>query len=246
MGMAVVNEQQASNTRSLPLQPKLRLLLEQAATAAGIDEVFVYSGGQPPYPGRPRIGSTRHDDGWAADLRLIVGGRPLRFSNAAAEQRILAFVEEAAALGANGMGAAVDYMGDREFHVGFGETPADRRRLVWGKDGRSANAPAWLRRAAQAGWARAAGAVNPASAVVSEALRSPGSYTVIAREGLRLRGGPGLDFEKLSTIPVGTTLLVIEFADAAQAWAKVDLHFDGLADGFVYAPFLEATADSPA
>jgi hypothetical protein len=61
-------------------------------------------------------------------------------------------VRSAAANGATGIGAGERYMGKTTIHVGFGTTPEDRSKLVWGAEGRSANAPNWLRRAAQEGW----------------------------------------------------------------------------------------------
>lgn len=245
--MAIVQERQGTTTRRLPIQPALRDLLEEAAASAGVEEVHVHSGGQPPYPGKPRTGSTRHDNGGAADLKLLVAGKRLRFSDQVADPRIEAFVEAAARLGATGIGAGLAYMGPESLHIGYGRSPQDKEKLVWGVDGRSANAPGWLRAAANAGWATASVAAfsSPGAAASSPSSPdAPASYTVIARDGLRLRGGPGLDFEKLMTIKAGTELVAISFAGPGHEWAKVDLDGDGLADGYVYAAFLAPAGDA--
>lgn len=239
--MAIVSEKQGSSTRNWPIQPSLSQLLEKAATAAGIDEVRVYSGGQPPYPGKPRVGSTRHDLGWAADLQLLVDGKRVRFSDTKADPKIMVFVEAAAALGANGIGAGVDYMGPESLHVGFGTSPSDKRQLVWGAKGHSANAPDWLRVAAAAGWSKMAPAAKAKAA--QDAAPLPAPYVTVARDGLRLRGGPGLEFDAIATLRVGTQLTVVEFVSEKLLWAKVDLESDGLVDGFVYAAYLELAGD---
>lgn len=129
----------------------LHEILYRAAEVAGIDTVRVTSGGQPGSTGR-RTGSTRHDLGRAADLMLFIGGRVLRFTDDSAPDAVTTFVTASAARGATGIGAGVDYMGDATLHVGFGRTSEDTTTLVWGAGGRSANAPGWLRRAAQSGW----------------------------------------------------------------------------------------------
>src|SRR5690606_19385261 len=96
-------------------------------------------------PGK-RTGSTRHDLGNAADLQLLKGGRALDFTNPADRETVIRFVTAAAAHGATGIGAGVDYMGPKTLHVGFGA------KSVWGAHGKAANAPAWLKEAVFAGW----------------------------------------------------------------------------------------------
>lgn len=141
----------AAKTRSLPISPELEKVLKAAGQAAGIDSIIVTSGGQPP-TGKQREGSTRHDFGRAADLYLVVAGHKLRFSNRKADERLRRFVVAAAAHGANGIGAGVNYMGDYKLHIGFGRDRRDKQQLVWGARGRSVNAPQWLRDAAVEGW----------------------------------------------------------------------------------------------
>lgn len=147
--------------RDRPIVPELEAILDQAARAAGVDRVVVGSGGQPGTTGK-RKGSTRHDGGRAADFKLYQGGKVLAFTDAAAPPAVIRFITECARLGANGIGASVLYMGPETFHVGFGLTPADRNRVVWGgAAANSAGAPKWLRDACTVGWSGPAAAPMP-------------------------------------------------------------------------------------
>lgn len=240
-GMPQVVEETKNSIRNLPIQPKLRSLLEKAAEVAGVDTVLVTSGGQPPYPGKPRIGSTRHDNGWAADLKLIRNGQVVSFTDEAERAVFEAFVAAAAAHGATGIGAGVDYMGPDTIHVGFGTSPTDHSKVVWGAGGKAATAPAWLRAAAQKGWSGAVSTTATSVAPVTSGAR--GSYIVVARDGLRLRGGPGVEFGVITTLKEGTVLTVLDLHGAGNAWARVDLEGDGLVDGFVFSAFLEPAGD---
>ncbi|MDI4239146.1 SH3 domain-containing protein [Bradyrhizobium sp. Arg237L] len=65
-----------------------------------------------------------------------------------------------------------------------------------------------------------------------------GRYVVIARGGLKLRGGPGTNFDSDKTLPAGTELNVIEVDSHDPSWVRVDLEADGLFDGYVFASFL--------
>jgi hypothetical protein len=67
---------------------------------------------------------------------------------------------------------------------------------------------------------------------------APGRYVVLARGGLRLRGGPGTNFDSERTLPVGTELNVVGASSQDPSWAHVDLEADGLLDGYVFASFL--------
>lgn len=124
--------------RNMPVMQKLAQIYEQAANKAGIDAVRVVSGGQEA-TGSHRTGSHRHDLGGAGDIQLLKGGRALDFTNKDDLPVIENFLRESSGLGARGVGAGTDYMGNTTFHVGFG-SPS-----VWGAGGRSANAPQWLR-----------------------------------------------------------------------------------------------------
>jgi hypothetical protein len=68
-------------------------------------------------------------------------------------------------------------------------------------------------------------------------VATPGDdrYTVIASGGLRVRSGPGSDFEVLGLLGFGTIVRVMA---RHGDWAMVDASGDGGADGFVHASFL--------
>lgn len=224
----------AGKIRDMPISPELEDILDRAAAAAGIDRVWVYSGGQPGSHGR-RTGSTRHEHGRAADLQLFVGGAALKFTNASAPAPVRSFITECARLGATGIGAATDYMGPHGIHVGFGLTPEDHTRIVWGKEGRSANAPEWLRAAAGAGWNKAAPRPAP---VVPQQERMLGLHEVTSRSGLNRRNGPGSEFDTNFVLPVGGVVNVIAYHEPQRVWALVDSIGDGSVDGYVFADFL--------
>jgi hypothetical protein len=59
--------------------------------------------------------------------------------------------------------------------------------------------------------------------------------TVTARPGLRLRAGPGTEFDIIQMIPFGTRLRAIK---TVGDWTMVDLGGDGASDGFVNSHFL--------
>jgi hypothetical protein len=224
----------AAAIRNKPITSELRQVLDTAAGAAGVDTIQITSGGQDALgEGTRRTGSTRHDRGRAADLQLVVGGTTLSFSDQSAHPTVLAFVKAAAAAGATGIGAGVGYMGSRTIHVGFGRSVGDRQKLTWGAQGASANAPRWLREAAAAGWASPIALAGPAPS-----LLAPGRYSVNARGGLKLRGGPGTNFGSERTLPAGTELNVVDTSTQDPAWVRVDLEGDGLLDGYVFAAFL--------
>jgi hypothetical protein len=163
--MATIDESAltAAKIRDMPISAALRRVLLTAAQEAGVDVVRITSGGQPGSRGQ-RIGSHRHDGGNAADLELFARGRTLDFTRAADLDTICRFVASAAACGATGIGAGVNYMGPTRLHVGFGNGPQDTIQVVWGEGGAAANAPDWLRNAAQLGWNYSAGAPFPEGA----------------------------------------------------------------------------------
>jgi len=65
---------------------------------------------------------------------------------------------------------------------------------------------------------------------------------VIARSGLRLRSGPGSDFDVISVLAEGAIVNVLQ---NTNGWTLVDLQNDGIADGFVYNLYLSDLADRP-
>lgn len=60
---------------------------------------------------------------------------------------------------------------------------------------------------------------------------------VMAKAGLRLRAGPGTDFDVITNLAFGTPVSVVSrFGD----WSMVDLGADGGGDGFVHSAFLKS------
>jgi hypothetical protein len=141
-------------TRDLPISDKLADVLQGAAVNANVDNVLVYSGGQCALGTcKKRTGSTRHDLGNAADLRIRKDGKWLDFRDNEDRNVFAAFARACARNGATGIGGGTDYMGPLALHIGFG------KKAVWGANGASANAPVWLKKAVIAGWADASGGV---------------------------------------------------------------------------------------
>lgn len=232
--MARLSEDTKGKIRDLPIQDSLKALLIEAATRSGIDLVRVTSGGQAAKgtPGK-RTGSTRHDLGRAADLSLSIGDRTLSFVRPSDLPFFRTFVTEACALGATGIGAGIDYMGPVTIHVGYGEA------AFWGRDGKAAFAPGWLKEAVLAGRDRPAGSA-PQQAVIdapAQPVTPAVEYIVVARSGLNLRGGPGRDYPAIAAVPAGTHFWSASDS-ASSEWVQVDLDNDGLLDGFVARAYL--------
>lgn len=146
-------------TRNLPLDSRLvdafQFLPELGLT------MEVFSGGQPGKgSGLPRVGSTRHDHGNAADVFFSKNGRRLDWANPQDQPLFRDIVQRAHAAGVTGFGAGPGYMQEGSMHVGFGNPG------VWGAGGRGANAPDWLRAAfdgSPAGRAAAIAGATPQS-----------------------------------------------------------------------------------
>ncbi|MCX5512000.1 hypothetical protein C3941_08005 [Kaistia algarum] len=64
---------------------------------------------------------------------------------------------------------------------------------------------------------------------------NPPALHVNARSGLRLRAGPGVEFDSARTLAIGTTVFPLR---QVGGWTQVDLEGDGVADGFVSSAFL--------
>ena len=140
-GKIYEDQMREAEVRRLPISQQLRSVLERAASEAGVD-VRVKSGGQPAAgSGGKRIGSTRHDEGNAADLDLYIGNRRLSPNNPEDLAAFKKFVATARAAGATGIGAGEGYMAPdaSRIHVGFG------KEATWGAGGKSANAADWLK-----------------------------------------------------------------------------------------------------
>jgi hypothetical protein len=63
------------------------------------------------------------------------------------------------------------------------------------------------------------------------------SMRVIARSGLRLRSGPGVEFDPIGLMPFGT---VVRVAGRTGDWVMVDKNGDGAGDGFCLGAFLQS------
>ena len=61
------------------------------------------------------------------------------------------------------------------------------------------------------------------------------TFEVNASNGLRLRGGPGTNFDILDVLPSGAKVTVLA---SSGDWAQVDAHGHGKADGYVFAAYL--------
>lgn len=141
-GRVVMRNQRA--TRNKPIQQRLTQILQAGANAAGVD-VVVFSGGQDAKgtPNARRTGSTRHDNGRAADVWLYDGGTQLRADRS--NPKVNAFISGCVRAGALGMGAGPGYMGGVGIHVDIAS------QMTWGQSGRNANTPGWLTTAYNAG-----------------------------------------------------------------------------------------------
>jgi hypothetical protein len=137
--------------RNQPVASDLRSILQTAGFNSGVN-VSIRSGGQPDISSgnSNRTGSTRHDNGHAADVALFSNGRRLSLDNAADVPIIQTFVSEAKKAGATGFGAGNGYMGNNTFHIDNASKYGQGSAGYWGgqlDNGtyRSRNAPRWLR-----------------------------------------------------------------------------------------------------
>lgn len=148
----IFEEQANAPIRKGEITDELHAQLQYAARKNGVD-VHIFSGGQPSKEevaahGGKRKGSPRHDHGNSADIYLTKDGRKLDMTKKEDREIMKSFFKDAVAAGANGIGAAVDYMGKNGMHVGGGST------LAWGKGGLSANAQGWVKEALSEGLAQ--------------------------------------------------------------------------------------------
>lgn len=79
--------------------------------------------------------------------------------------------------------------------------------------------------------------VDPNAAAASLPVAIKFTHQVIARDGLALRAGPGLDFPVIRQLALGTQVNIIK---TEGQWALIDEAGDGAAEGYVFASFLEA------
>lgn len=65
---------------------------------------------------------------------------------------------------------------------------------------------------------------------------------VIARSGLRMRAGPGTEFDRVRLLPFGAVVTALK---TVGDWTMIDLEGDGAADGFASTAFLEEAGGGP-
>lgn len=100
----------------------------------------VFSGGQENNTTHG-TGSPRHNHGNSADVFFYKDGRRLDGKNPQDLPVFQEIVSRGKAAGLTGFGAGQGYMQPGSMHIGYGNA------AVWGKDGKGANAPGWLRQA---------------------------------------------------------------------------------------------------
>ena len=105
-----------NRTRNKAINPKLMGILQSASAATGL-RVVIFSGGQDPKGrGSRRTGSTRHDNGNAADVYLYdKEGKQL--NTRGDDPRVVNFVAACKRAGARGLGAHPGYMNGTGLHV---------------------------------------------------------------------------------------------------------------------------------
>ena len=137
----------AGKTRNQPIQPKLARKLEKASADSGY-KIVVFSGGQDVKGtlNARRTGSTRHDNGYAADIRVYDGGTRLSSENTSHHDRLAKFAKLLKSLGMESFGSGPGYM-DGNHHVDIAISAGQGTAPTWGAGGRSANTPSWLKAA---------------------------------------------------------------------------------------------------
>ena len=133
--------------RNKPIQPKLAKILQSVSAKSGY-KIVVYSGGQDPKgtPNARRTGSTRHDNGYAADIRVFDGSTRLSAENSSTFDRLSKFVKLLQSEGIESVGAGPGYM-TGNLHVDIAASVGQGPSTTWGAGGRGANTPSWLKQA---------------------------------------------------------------------------------------------------
>ena len=134
----------AGKIRNQPIQPKLAKILEQASAAFDY-KIVVFSGGQDTRgEGTRRTGSTRHDRGYAADIRVYDGSKRLSSEVRDHHPALSIFARKLKQLGMESFGSGPGYMGGNH-HVDIAISAGQGVATTWGAGGRSANTPNWLK-----------------------------------------------------------------------------------------------------
>jgi hypothetical protein len=139
-----ITEDHAGKIRSQPLDARLKSVISRALTGTGLNW-YSTSGGQPPAPGGPRTGSTRHDNGRASDGDFKdISGRTLNADNLTDRRRIANALSRLKAAGILGVGwdsattGKGHYMGSQRFHLDIA------RPGTWGHTHSSNSAAEWV------------------------------------------------------------------------------------------------------
>ena len=136
--------------RNKPLQPKLARIIQNVSAKSGY-KIVVYSAGQVSkadggVDGVNRTGSTRHDNGYAADIRVFDGSTRLSAENSSTFDRLSKFVKLLQSEGIESVGAGPGYM-NGNLHIDIAASVGQGPATTWGAGGRSANTPSWLKAA---------------------------------------------------------------------------------------------------
>jgi hypothetical protein len=137
--------QNAYKIRNLKLQPQLEQILVAAVNATGY-YVDIFSGGQ--NPRGKTVGTSRHDNGWAADLHLYTDkAKNNQLNTVTNASEVAKFIQAARDAGATSAGAGADYMGDVGIHIDIaqGNSVGIDAGRHWAKNNTSLNSPAWLK-----------------------------------------------------------------------------------------------------
>ena len=125
-------------TRDKRVKAELETALGDAAKTAGIDFITIISGAQPGSTLK-RIGSTRHDTGLAADIKLTKNGRFLDASRIQDQAIMSEFLVAAKANGILAGGMSKNFMGNNTMHLdmlgAFKDGSYDKKTIVtWESD----------------------------------------------------------------------------------------------------------------
>lgn len=156
----------ANAVRRHPLSEKMVGALNSFLPEMGLT-MEVFSGGQPAAGGGPRVGSTRHDHGEAADVFFYKDGRRLNWADPADQETFAQIVQRARHAGLTGFGAGDGYMRPGSMHIGYGNPGA------WGAGGSGSNAPDWLRTAFNTPWSPPAAAPAAQTTTGAAAAAAP-------------------------------------------------------------------------
>ena len=144
--------QLAGSIRNQPIQPKLAKILEQASAETGY-KIVVFSGGQVSkadggVDGVNRLGSIRHDNGYAADIKVYDNGTRLSSENSSHYAKLSDFARLLKSLGMESFGSGSGYMGgNHHVDIAFSAPNPTKGSKTWGAGTRFANTPSWLKSA---------------------------------------------------------------------------------------------------